>query len=144
MSIVLPDQATILVAAYGTARPGNDLFEDIKQSVLSTTPSRIIGTMYYHASGQYPVADLCSKRNTLVTTTLEMRLDVSTMQFFKMELNCGYTPVWVDELDRAAEPTGRRVLAFDYYSTLQEYGTRIPSGDWNLLWDKSEVAEVPF
>lgn len=129
-----PDQATILVAAYGTARPGHGLYDQIVDSVCEYKLSRIMGLLYWHKNYSYPVADLSSERSTIVTTTLEMTMDANTMGFFKTELLCGYTPVWVDELDRDTEaPTGRKVIAFDYNHDLSTFGARIPSGDWNRV-----------
>jgi gamma-glutamylcyclotransferase (GGCT)/AIG2-like uncharacterized protein YtfP len=129
--MTVPEQATILVAAYGTARPGHELYDQIKGSVLSYKLSRIMGILYWHKSKFYPVADLSSQRSTIVTTTLEMILDTTAVSFIKTELLCGYTPVYVDELNRDTEqPTGRKVLAFDFDSS-GDYGNRIHSGDWN-------------
>lgn len=136
--------ATILVAAYGTARPGYELHNKIRGSIVSTRLSRIMGTMYKSTKGNFPIADLSSGHNTLVTTTLEMKLDALTCQFISMEIREDYEPVWVDELSRdTSEPTGHKVLAFDFVGELAAYGDRVPSGDWNESHARPTASATP-
>lgn len=140
--------ARIDFAFYGTLRPGGSLFGHVSPYLRGSRVSRIYGYMFRHRDGgMFPVANLDTTMSTIVTNTLTLPLNSQIAEIIHMEIETGYTPVWVDELERMAtmggfNPTGRKVLAFhfDTIAKRDEVGLSIPGGDW-INWRYNQVGQ---